>query len=58
MDGQLQKAFDTLVPKDQLIVGAMIIALTTKDQEIAELTEHVRRQLEPPTEHSPLNPNP
>ncbi len=50
MDREVQKAYDLLVPGDQLVVDAMIATLVKKDREIAELIESVRKgcRISPP----------
>ena len=35
------KAYDSLVPTDQLIIDSMIIALQQKDKRIRELCDHI-----------------
>ena len=46
MDAEVAKAYDDLVPADQLVVDAMIIVLTKKDREIQELVASILRQLD------------
>ena len=45
MEKELQKAYDYLTPKDQLIVNAMIIALYEKDQQIRNCTIEINKLL-------------
>ena len=46
MDSDVQKAYDYLVPADQLVVDAMIVTLYQKDMRIRELAEDVLKHME------------
>jgi len=37
MDENIRKAYEKLVPADQLVIDAMIVALSTKDTQIRNL---------------------
>lgn len=43
MDKQVIRAYDKLVPADQLIIDAMIAALSVKDREVSSLTKELIR---------------
>lgn len=42
----IQKAYDALVPADQLVVDAMIVALYQKDKELRNVTQEVMKLLD------------
>ena len=46
MEDNVGKAYESLVPKDQLVIDAMIIALYQKDLEIRKLYKGVMEQLD------------
>ncbi len=41
MDERIRKAYEDLVPKDQIIIASMIIALATKDKEIGGMAKQI-----------------
>jgi hypothetical protein len=45
MDENVRKAYDKLVPVDQLVIDAMIVALSTKDIQIRGLVKAFQEQL-------------
>ena len=46
MNKDILEAYEHLVPADQLIVYAMIVALYTKDQKNKALTDHILQGLQ------------
>jgi len=45
MSPQIRKAYESLVPADQLIVDAVIITMAKKDREIRDLVTEVHKFL-------------
>lgn len=45
MDDEVRKAYDHLVPADQLVIDAMIVALYKKDKQIAECVRAVNEMM-------------
>lgn len=41
MNKEIQKAYDTLVPSDQLVIDALILMLVAKDNRIQETLQQV-----------------
>ncbi len=50
MDKDVSKAYDELVPQDQLVIDAMIVTLYKKDQEIRNLVAGLLRRVEQESE--------
>ena len=48
MEYKLQQAYESLVPRDQLIIDAMIVTLAKKDRQIRDLVQVAHEQLEEP----------
>ncbi len=46
MKAKLLRAYKDLVPNDQLIVDAMVVALSQKDKQIRDLVQHVTQELD------------
>ena len=46
MDSIVIRAYDDLVPADQLVVDAMIVTLTKKDKQIKELVADIHKWLD------------
>lgn len=46
MHKKIQEAYDELVPRDQLVVDAIIATLLGKDKEIASLMTEMKKWLE------------
>jgi len=46
VDKEIIKAYDSLVPADQLVIDAMIVALYKKDKQIRDLVSHVHKKLD------------
>lgn len=46
MDKTVAKAYDALVPADQLVVDAVIATLYTKDRQITDLVKHISKELD------------
>ncbi len=46
MDKNVVQIYDKLTPRDQLLVFALIVALSEKDEQIAALLQDVYKQLD------------
>lgn len=46
MDVEVLNAYNRLVPTDQLVIDAMIAALTSKDRQIANMVKEIHRRLD------------
>lgn len=46
MNAEAIKAYDSLVPADQLVIDAMIVTLYKKDKQIRELVSEICKDLE------------
>ena len=45
MNSDIQKAYESLVPADQLVIDAMIVSLYKKDKQILDLVTEVQKFL-------------
>ena len=45
MNEEILKAYKSLVPADQLVIDAMIVALFKKDKQIRDVTSEVHKYL-------------
>ena len=46
MNKTVTKAYELLVPNDQLVIDAMIASLVQKDKQIRDLVAHISKQLD------------
>lgn len=53
MDNDIQTAYESLVPADQLVIDAMIVSLYKKDKQIRDMTTEVMKFLSDKQEKAP-----
>lgn len=46
MEPQVQMGYDSLVPTDQYVIDAMILALVKKDKQIKDLVDQIHKMLD------------
>lgn len=49
MNNVVLKSYEALVPADQMVVDTLILTLTQKDKQIAELVVYVQKHLDKAT---------